>query len=198
MWSFGTTMTMAKDRDHSPASSASSASSTQEQSPPPSQSQSLQNTTPPPEPLTPILSQRSLKQLGLFFAGGAFLGLSILITRRAVARKLKATVPDFYQQSNRPVKNIQSDNSLIAVEALNLATLNVMGFGIMATGGLAWAFDISSVDDLRRKARRHIGTAAGGYTDEESEREIEEWVASVLLRKDKKERDANSPPKKDD
>lgn len=191
-------MTMAKDRDHSPASSASSASSTQEQSPPPSQSQSLQNTTPPPEPLTPILSQRSLKQLGLFFAGGAFLGLSILITRRAVARKLKATVPDFYQQSNRPVKNIQSDNSLIAVEALNLATLNVMGFGIMATGGLAWAFDISSVDDLRRKARRHIGTAAGGYTDEESEREIEEWVASVLLRKDKKERDANSPPKKDD
>ncbi|KAI0384353.1 hypothetical protein F5Y04DRAFT_227399 [Hypomontagnella monticulosa] len=194
MWSFGTTMTMAKDREPPPASSTPS---TQEQSSPPSQPKPLQNTTPPPEPLPPILSQRSLKQLGLFFAGGAFLGLSILITRRAVARKLKATVPDFYQQSNRPVKKIQSDNSLIAVEALNLATLNVMGFGIMATGGLAWAFDISSVDDLRRKARRHIGTTRG-YTDEESEREIEEWVASVLVRKDKKEQEANSPPKKDD
>lgn len=90
---------------------------------------------------------------------------------------------------------MQSDSSLIALEALNLATLNVMGFGIMITGGLAWAFDISSIDDLRRMARRHIGPP-GGQTDEEAEREVEEWVAKVLLRKEHKEKETQSPSEK--
>ncbi|KAI1140670.1 hypothetical protein F5Y05DRAFT_410518 [Hypoxylon sp. FL0543] len=157
--------------------------------------QSLQSTIPPPEPRTPILSQRSLKQLGLFFAGAGFLALSTLVTRRAVARKHRVTVPQFYQPSNRPVSAIQSDSSLIALEALNLATLNVMGFGIMVTGGLSWAFDISSIEELRRMARRHIGPP-GGRTDEEAEREIEEWVAKVLLRKEKKEDEAQPSPGK--
>ncbi|OTA87524.1 hypothetical protein M434DRAFT_59890, partial [Hypoxylon sp. CO27-5] len=139
--------------------------------------------------------QRSLKQLGLFFAGGGFLALSTLMTRRAITRKHMATIPQFYQPSNRPVSKIQSDSSLIALEALNLATLNVMGFGIMMTGGLAWAFDISSIDDLRRMARRHIGPP-GGRTDEEAEREIEEWVAKVLLRKEQKEKETQSPSEK--
>ncbi|KAI1380011.1 hypothetical protein F4677DRAFT_301718 [Hypoxylon crocopeplum] len=197
MWSFGTTMTMAKDREPSPAS-ASQAQPTQP-SQPSQPAQSLQATIPPPEPLSPILSQRSLKQLGMFFSGAGFLALSTLITRRAVARKHRLTVPKFYQPSNRAANKIDSDGGLIALEALNLATLNVMGFGIMLTGGLAWAFDISSVDDLRRMARRHIGPA-GGQTDEEAERQVEEWVARVLLRKDQKaqkEQETQSPPKKD-
>ena len=129
-----------------------------------------------------------MKQLSLFFAGAGFLTLSTLITRRAVARKRIATIPSFYQPSNRPTTKMSSDSSLIALEALNLATLNVMGFGIMCTGGLAWAFDISSVDDLRKRARGHIGPT-GGYTDEEAEREVEEWVAKVLLKKEKRERE---------
>ncbi|KAI0838186.1 hypothetical protein F5Y06DRAFT_52023 [Hypoxylon sp. FL0890] len=182
MWSFGTTMTMAKDRDPSPENPVEPA-----QAP-----QSLQSTIPPPEPRPPILSQRSLKQLGLFFAGAGFLALSTLVTRRAVARKHSMTMPQFFHQSNRPVTKLDSDSSLIALEALNLATLNVMGFGIMVTGGLSWAFDISSVDDLRRMAQRHIGPT-GGRTDEEAEREIEEWVAKVLLRKEKKEDEAQPP-----
>ncbi|KAI1106017.1 hypothetical protein F4804DRAFT_81451 [Jackrogersella minutella] len=182
MWSFGTTMTMAKDSEPSP-----------EKPLPPSQPP--ENTIPPPQPRPPILSQRSLKQLGLFFAGAGFLSLSTVITRRAVARQINVTIPKFFQQSNRAVAKTQSDSSLIAFEALSLATLNVMGFGIMTTGGLSWAFDISSMDDLRRMARRHIGPD-GGRTDEEAEREIEEWIAK-FMRKDQKEQQPNLPLNKE-
>ncbi|KAL7620972.1 hypothetical protein AAE478_008283 [Parahypoxylon ruwenzoriense] len=177
---------MAKDKE------PSSAASMQAQPP-----QSPQSPVPSPEPRPSILSQRSLKQLGLFFAGAGFLALSTRITRRAVSRKHIVTVPQFYQQSNRPVGKIKSDNTLIAVEALNFATLNVMGFAIMATGGLAWAFDVSGIDDVRRMARRHVGLP-GGQADEEAEREVEEWVAKILLRKDQKDREAKSPSSKKD
>ncbi|KAI0883824.1 uncharacterized protein GGS22DRAFT_26406 [Annulohypoxylon maeteangense] len=192
MWSFGTTMTMAKDREPS-----------QEKPLPPSQhsqplqpSQSTENTIQPFQPRPPIFSERSLKQLGLFFGGAGFMFLSTLITRRSVTRKYMATVPKFYNQSNRPAIKAPSDGSLIALEALNLATLNVMGFGIMTTGGLAWAFDVSSVDDLRAMARRSYGIR-GGQTDEEAEREIEEWIASVLGRKEEKEKQEAKSSKND-
>ncbi|KAI8948126.1 hypothetical protein F4801DRAFT_473976 [Xylaria longipes] len=174
MWSFGTTMTMPKDSESSPP-------------PPPDPIPPVQaQAQTPPETRPSVLSQRSLKQLGLFFGGVGFLSLATLITRRSVARKTLATVPKFYTQSNRPVNKIGSDSSLIALEALNLATLNVVGFAIMMTGGISWAFDLSNIDDLRRKARKHIGPP-GGKTDEEAEREVEEWVAKVLLRKEKQE-----------
>jgi hypothetical protein len=138
-----------------------------------------------------------MKQLGLFFAGAGFLTLSTFITRRSVAKKLRATAPKFYVQSNRPVNKMDGDSSLIALEALNLATLNVVGFAIMMTGGVSWAFDLSNIDDLRARARKHIGPG-GGRTDEEAEREVEEWVAKVLLRKEKHEQEASSTKGKTD
>ncbi|KAI5867429.1 hypothetical protein GGS23DRAFT_548385 [Durotheca rogersii] len=189
MWSFGTTMTMANDREPSPAASLPSRSS-----PPP---QSVQHPMSPSRPRPSLLSQRSLKQLGLLFAGAGFLALSTLITRRAVARKRKITTPPFYQQSNRPVSTMASDGSVIAIEAMSLATLNVMSFAIMLTGGFSWAFDVSNLDDLRRLARRHVGPP-GGQTDEESEREVEEWVARVLLRKEQKAKEARSSKQDDE
>lgn len=188
MWSFGTTMTMADDKK--PGKEA--ATKHENLPPPPQPTPSEQIATAPPRQKAPFFSQRSANQLGLFLAGASFLTLSTLITRRAVSRKLRITVPKFYQQSNRPVSKIDSDGSLIAVEALGLASLNVMGFGIMMTGGLAWAFDISSVDDLRSMARRHTGQ--GGRTDAEAEREVEEWVAKWLLkREDVKASDKDKP-----
>ncbi|KAI1328688.1 hypothetical protein F5Y16DRAFT_147438 [Xylariaceae sp. FL0255] len=194
MWSFGTTFTIAKDGD-APAKSASQTSQPSQPEPEPIQ----QPISPPPNPISsprpPITSERSLKQLGLFFGGAGFLALSTLITRRSVSKKLVATIPKFYHQSNRPVDKISSDSSLIALEALNLATLNVMGFAIMMTGGAAWAFDISSIEDLRAMARKQIH-GPRGKTDEEAEQEIEEWVAKVLLRKEKKEQETN-PNQKD-
>jgi hypothetical protein len=128
----------------------------------------------------------------MFFAGAGFLSLATLVTRRSIARKLVATRPKFFTQSNLPSPKISSDGS-IALEALNLATLNVMGFAIMMTGGVTWAFDISSLDDLRRMAQGHVGTSRG-FKDEEAERELEEWVTKVLLPKDKKDDEANPTP----
>ncbi|KAI0125078.1 hypothetical protein BJ170DRAFT_487023 [Xylariales sp. AK1849] len=185
MWSFGTTMTMANDREPT----ATPATKPPVDTP---QTENIQALSARPDTRSPILSQRSLRQMSIFFAGAGFLSLSIFITRRSVARKQMATIPRFYQPSNRPVSKISSDSSLIAFEALNLATLNVVGFGIMATGGLSWAFDISTIGDLRKLARKHIGPE-GGNADEEAEREVEEWIASVLTRKGKeKEQDTKS------
>ncbi|KAK5635774.1 hypothetical protein RRF57_011486 [Xylaria bambusicola] len=193
MWSFGTTMAMPKDSES--ASKVPPQPHSQPPKPPqldPTTQTPVVAASPLPETRPSILSQRSLKQLGLFFAGAGFLSLATFITRRSIARKQIATIPKFYTQSNRPVDNMGSDSSLIALEALNLATLNVLGFGIMMTGGVSWAFNISSIDDLRRLARKHVGPS-GGRTDEEAEREVEEWVANVLLRKEKQEQAAADP-----
>lgn len=138
-----------------------------------------------------------MKQLGLFFAGAGFFTFSMLVTRRSVARKVTASLPKFYQPSHKAPSRGAKDpkDSLIAFEALNLATLNVLSFAMMATGGAAWAFDISSVEDLRAMARSKIGLAAGEI-DEEAEREVEEFV-SKLLKKKKPAEGATTESKRD-
>lgn len=70
-----------------------------------------------------------------------------------------------------------------AFEALNLATLNVFSVGMMAAGGALWAFDISSLEDMRKMVRTNMGMDEVPR-DQESEEEIEEWVASILSRKE--------------
>lgn len=57
---------------------------------------------------------------------------------------------------------------------------------MMLAGGLLWAFDISSLEDLRRKVRGGMGF--GGKSEREAEEEMEEWLASVLVRKEEKVR----------
>jgi len=153
-----------------------------------------------PEEDHSIFSRRSMRQLGLFFAGAGFFTLTTLVTRRSISRKQIAAQLKFYQPSHRsptaaPEKN--PEGSFIAVEALNLATMNVLSFFMMLTGGTMFALDISGIEDLRRMARKHIGPA-GGRTDEEAEEEVQEWVASVLQRKDlmkdlKKDKDGTNP-----
>ena len=70
-----------------------------------------------------------------------------------------------------------------AFEALNIATINVVSVGMMAAGGLLWAFDIAGVEDLRKKVRSQIGVDIS-RTDQDAEEEIEEWFATVLSRKE--------------
>ncbi|ROW10599.1 hypothetical protein VMCG_02089 [Cytospora schulzeri] len=145
--------------------------------------------------------RRSAKQLGLFFAGAGFLAMSTMVTRRAVARKIAEASPRLFQPSHhgpRPAPRNADEkvqDQLVAAEALGLATLNVFGFGIMLTGGLSWAFDISNLEDLRTKARAKL-YGANGVVDEAAEKEIEEWIADVLSRKDKKNEEG-TPPKKE-
>lgn len=70
-----------------------------------------------------------------------------------------------------------------AFEALNIATVNVISVGMMLTGGLLWAFDIASLDDMRSKVRTNLGVDPI-RTDQDAEAEIEEWFATVLARKE--------------
>jgi hypothetical protein len=133
-----------------------------------------------------IFSPRSRKQLGLFLAGATFFTFSSLITRRSLVRRYKASIPAFYQPSNRPKTDV--NGALEAFEALNIATINVLSFSMMSVGGLLWAFDISSMQDLRRRIRGGLGVDGSGRSETDAEEEFEEWLATVLARKEEKER----------
>jgi hypothetical protein len=74
-----------------------------------------------------------------------------------------------------------------AVEALNIATINVLSLAVMSTGGMLWYFDINSMDDARRKLRGGLGVDGTGRDEKQAEEELEEWMATVLSRKEAKE-----------
>ncbi|KAL2255532.1 hypothetical protein VTK26DRAFT_3179 [Humicola hyalothermophila] len=137
------------------------------------------------EPHPPILSQRSLKQLGLFFGGAGFLSLSVLISRRAVARHQLAAQLKFFQPNSWKAAGPEGGapprkDPMVAIEALNLATLNTLSFFVMVAGGVSWALNISSVDDLKRITRRSIMRSAAGASDVEAEKQVIEWVAKTF------------------
>lgn len=93
-----------------------------------------------------------------------------------------ASLPKFFSPSHAPAgQQGNPEGNLIALEALNLATLNVMSAGIMAFGGVAWALDLSSLDELKERTRRSLRGEAGNI-DEEAEREFEEWAANILTK----------------
>ncbi|KAI9668349.1 MAG: hypothetical protein M1829_005553 [Trizodia sp. TS-e1964] len=132
-------------------------------------------------PLTP--AQRTRRQLSLFAFGCTCVGLSQLITRRALVRRYRSAIPAFYQPSNRPSGPV--NGAMEAFEALNIATANVASVGIMAAGGLLYAFDIVSLEDLRGRVR--VGMGVEGAEASRAEEEFEEWLASVLARKERRE-----------
>ena len=58
-----------------------------------------------------------------------------------------------------------------------MATMNVMSFAIMMTGGALWAFDISNMDDLRgRMKRKKAEEDVTGESDKVAEGEWAEFV----------------------
>ncbi|GFF31586.1 hypothetical protein IFM61606_00344 [Aspergillus udagawae] len=149
------------------------------------------STGPQPQPQpTQLQPQKHLTNLKLLFGGVTFFTLSLLITRRAFSKRVIASTPPYWTSSvyHRPPVNGAGD----AFEALSLATLNVCSFAMMATGGVLYALDINSVEDMRRYVKKEMGT--GTVRDEEVEREVEEWVTKVLgekfgveLKKEKEE-----------
>ena len=134
-----------------------------------------------PESQSAFFSPRSQRQLGLFAAGAGFFAVSTAITRRSIVRRYKASIPKFYHPSNRA--NYEINGAMEAFEALNIATVNVVSVGMMLSGGLLWAFDISSLEDMRKKVRTNLGVD-NIRTDQDAEQEIEEWFATVLARKE--------------
>lgn len=131
-----------------------------------------------------LFSKRSMKQLGLFFGGACFFGISSLITRRSLVRRYQATVPKFYQPSNRQVEGV--NGAMEAFDALTVATANVLSVGMMTAGGALWAFDISSLEDMRSKIRGGLGIDGSDGRESKAEQEMEEWLATVLARKEEK------------
>ncbi|KAL4897562.1 hypothetical protein BDV59DRAFT_167981 [Aspergillus ambiguus] len=119
----------------------------------------------------------------LFFGGLAFFAFSLWSTRRALNRRYLASIPPYYTSSvyHRP----DVSGGAEAFEALNLATLNVLSFGMAATGAALYAFDIDGVDDMRRYVRRGFESDGGQVTgtDVQLEQDIEQWVGSVLGKK---------------
>ncbi|KAH8601649.1 hypothetical protein B0O99DRAFT_196785 [Bisporella sp. PMI_857] len=132
--------------------------------------------------LQSLFNERSRKQLSLFAAGAGFFAISALITRRSLVRRYKLTQPGYFHPSSHAP---EVNGAMEAFEALNVATVNVLSVSMMATGGALWAFDISSIDDLRYKMRKQFGIDPD-RSEKDVEEEIEEWFATVLERKDKK------------
>ena len=59
---------------------------------------------------------------------------------------------------------------------------------MMSTGGLLWYFDINNMDDARRKLRGGLGVDGSGRDEKQAEEEFEEWMATMLSRKEAKEK----------
>ena len=59
---------------------------------------------------------------------------------------------------------------------------------MMMGGGLLWAFDVSSIEDMRRKVKGGLGVDGGGTDGRDEEEALEELVASILARKEGKEK----------
>lgn len=59
---------------------------------------------------------------------------------------------------------------------------------MMMAGGVLWAFDISSLEELRRKVRGGLGVDGTGRSEGNVEEEWEEWLATVVERRREKEK----------
>ncbi|KAL2149897.1 hypothetical protein VTH82DRAFT_7573 [Thermothelomyces myriococcoides] len=183
---------------------ATGAPSLSSQPPPSSSTAAAQSTTPQQdEPAGPIdyyqhyFSARSLRQLSFFLGGAGFFYFSVMLSRRAVTRHRLASRLKYYESNNMATGwGLLKDEELlrtmprhrdplVALEALSLATLNTAAFAVMAAGGVSWGLDISSLDDLKRYARRKA-VQFRGERDEAAEREVAEWLMKTFGIEEKK------------
>ncbi|ENH61978.1 hypothetical protein FOC1_g10014931 [Fusarium oxysporum f. sp. cubense race 1] len=137
-----------------------------------------------PQRASPIIAaqqpswDRSIRQFGLLLTGAGFLAASVAVSRRSVLRMRHNSFPKFYTSNQHQVKFDSGDRSLLAVQALGLATLNVMSFGVMLVGGISWAFDLSSIEELRQ--RTQAVTRRPGMVSPEDEKAMEELIEGLM------------------
>ncbi|RPA78903.1 hypothetical protein BJ508DRAFT_150727 [Ascobolus immersus RN42] len=147
---------------------------------------------------TPPLTdaQRFRRQLTMLLAGSTFLALSIRTTRRVSYRKQKAMYPTFYRPNNQPPPGPPGNAALEAVEALNLASLNVVSFAMMLVGGGMVAMDVTNMEELRERVRGWAGeTEQSGEERRREEEEWEEWMVGILARGELKEKEREKAAK---
>jgi hypothetical protein len=127
--------------------------------------------------------------LKLLLGGISFFLLSTVVTRRALRRRRLATIPPFYTGSTYHQPRV--NGAMEAFEALNIATINVVSVAMLAVGSTLYGLDINSIDEMRRFMRGGSSVDGALRSEKELEEELEEWVASVLDRKEKrKQREA--------
>ncbi|KAF4501350.1 hypothetical protein FAGAP_2439 [Fusarium agapanthi] len=137
-----------------------------------------------PQRTSPIIAaqqpswDRSIRQFGLLLTGAGFLAASVAVSRRSVLRMRHDLLPKFYTSNRHQVKFDSGDRSFLAVQALGLATLNVMSFGVMLVGGISWAFDLSSIEELRQ--RTQAVTRRPGMVSPEDEKAMEELIEGLM------------------
>lgn len=145
---------------------------------PPVASLHLPTTQPP---LTPF--QRQAKQLSFLLVGASCMAASVFVTRRAVIRRQRESVPRFFHASNdMDAAAVDSGGrQLLAVQAFGLATLNVSSFGVLLTAGMAWAFDLCSIGELRQRTQEALARQAGeGMLNAEDEKAMEEMMEDLM------------------
>lgn len=153
-----------------------------EPTPPPAQ----HNTEQPQHlQLAPDSQPRPNRSLLLLAGGITFFTLSTLITRRSLARRKLSTLPPYYTTASLHKPRV--NGAVEALEALNIATINVVSVAMVTTGAGLWFFDINSLADMRRKVRGGLGVDGTGRSEEDAEEEFEEWIVSTLARKERKE-----------
>lgn len=133
------------------------------------------------QPLSrPDAATRARRQNGLVLGGAIFTALSILITRRAVAKKVSLIPPTAATLDAAPSR---MSAGLDGIQALTFATMNVFSVGMLSVGAACKYFDIADLEDMRDKVRSGLGYDVYGG-DAEADKELETWVAEIMSRKD--------------
>ncbi|KAM0508174.1 hypothetical protein ACHAP8_000384 [Fusarium lateritium] len=122
--------------------------------------------------------ERSFRQMGLLLTGAGFLAASVAVSRRSVLRMRKDSFPKFYYSNRNPVTVDMGERSFLAAQALGLATLNVMSFGVMLVGGISWSFDLASVEELRERTQAAVRRP--GSANPEDEKAMEELMEDLM------------------
>lgn len=127
---------------------------------------------------------RHRRQNALFLGGLTFTLLSFALTRRTILRKRIAGYPATFTPSHMHIapppgpqqQMSRVEGSLLAIEALGLATVNVVSVFMAGIGGAMVWFDVAEPEDLRRS----VVVGDGGVVDVETEREVEGWIAGAF------------------
>ena len=136
-------------------------------------------------------ADRLRRQNALLYGGLAFTALSIVVTRRAIQRKLAQHAPQTLNSAKQAGAEPQppstataskADGSLEAIQALGYATLNVFSVFMLGAGAAMTYFDVADLEDMREGLRK-----AAGYESDQANKaneEIEGWIAETLARRD--------------
>jgi hypothetical protein len=123
-----------------------------------------------------FISERTKKQLKIVLGGVYFVVISTLVTRRAVARRIKWAKPTYFRQNmHHPEQEFNS--ALEAAEAFAVASVNVFSWGIFFTGGAMWATDTSGIEEVRQRLRVRLNLSEDDQKG--SQQIVKSWLKAA-------------------